>query len=1177
MQLKSIKLSGFKSFVDPTTIQIGGKLVGVVGPNGCGKSNIIDAVRWVLGESRASELRGESMKDVIFNGTAQRKPSGRASVELTFDNSDGRIGGQWGKYGELAVRRVLTREGGSTYFINNVPVRRRDVQDIFLGTGLGPRAYAIIGQGMIARIIESRPEELRVFLEEAAGVSKYRERRRETENRLLDTRENLNRVSDILHELEQNLEKLRFQADLARQYRNLTEARDRQQKLLWLMQKQMSVREQTELMQKTEAAKTELEAMTASLFKCEAELERLRETHDSANRKLHGAQGELYQTNAEIGSLEAQIRYVIETKKRLQAQMLAYRNQKDQWSGQIAAFSEEFASAKEALAGISLDSEAAQEDYLHRIDELPERENSLDSVREQAQEIHDRILQIRQQIAVSSNSHKNLTASLADLQIRQEKLFRQQKEMPEPDADALASMREELAGQEYELEELRLKKEFKEEQIPELEETCRVMRGQLDEYTTLCMQGEARLSALKQLQDKTRTRGKWQDWLDRHELADFPPLWQFIHIDAKWERALETVLAERIGAFELSSLDWARSFSKEDLPARVCFFTAGDTTFSVADDRKADGPVSLAELVRCDKPYLSEVLRNWLCYVYISDSLEAALLERERLPAGACYVVPEGHLIDRKSVRLFTVESETEGFFSRQQEIERLEQLQKRRQTERSAALAQLKQVETELNEVHAQLQEWRNQAGSMTHRIHDIRLSILKAEEAERLYREQTTRVENDLNELEEARREKEVALCEEEKRLEEMDRLLGEWQQKEEDFRDVTVGEEEKLKIFREELRQAERKVEQAAFEKESLMKRLAELERQIETAEKQIATVSGNLDQGQLELQELDDKAAQDNLQTLLDRRVAQEEAMTKLRQNLDDLAQQLRTSLEQRLQLERALQPQRDKIVSLQLKEQAARLDAEQYDRKLAEVAADVDELAKWLPHSAKPSVFQSEIDRLSAEIEKLGPVNLGAAIELEEGERRQGYLQEQYQDLSDATTTLEDAIKRIDRETRDLLKNTFDQVNKSLNELFPMLFGGGHAQLLMTGSEILDSGVQIMAQPPGKKNATIHLLSGGEKALTAIALVFSLFQLNPAPFCLLDEVDAPLDDANTERFSNMVTKMSGETQFLFISHNRIAMEMAEELVGVTMQEQGVSRIVTVDINDAEKFSDEVLKA
>ena len=432
-------------------------------------------------------------------------------------------------------------------------------------------------------------------------------------------------------------------------------------------------------------------------------------------------------------------------------------------------------------------------------------------------------------------------------------------------------------------------------------------------------------------------------------------------------------------------------------------------------------------------------------------------------------------------------------------------------------------------------------------------------------------------MSELYHLRQDKEADLQEEEKRLEELDMLLAEWQGKEESSYDRIAKEEEKLGLFREELRQAERKAQQAEFEKETLVKRIAELERQIQTAENQVRIVSGNLDQGQLELQELDDKIAQENLQILLETRMTQENALVELRQNLDDLAQQLRGMLEGRLQLERGLQPQRDKIVSLQLKEQAARINVEQYDRKLAEVMADVGELTQWISPHAKASAFQAEISRLSAEIDGLGPVNLGAAMELDEGEKRQKYLQEQYQDLTDAIVTLEDAIRRIDRETRMLLKNTFDQVNSSLNELFPVLFGGGHARLLMTGNEILDAGVQIMAQPPGKKNATIHLLSGGEKALTAIALVFSLFQLNPAPFCLLDEVDAPLDDANTERFSNMVTKMSEQTQFLFISHNRIAMEMAEELVGVTMQEQGVSRIVTVDINDAAKFSDEVLRA
>ena len=1169
-------MSGFKSFVDPTTIQINGKLIGVVGPNGCGKSNIIDAVRWVLGESRASELRGESMRDVIFNGTTQRRPAGRASVELTFDNSDGRVGGQWGKYGELAVKRVLTREGGSTYFINNVTVRRRDVQDIFLGTGLGPRAYAIIGQGMIARIIEARPEELRVFLEEAAGVSKYRERRRETENRLVDTRENLNRVSDILHELNQNLEKLRVQADLANQYQNLVDARDRQQKLLWLVQKQANAREQAELAQEIEKAQTALEAMTADLFKREAELEKLREAHDMANQKLHAAQGELYKTNAEIGSLEAQIRYVIETRKRLQAQILSFQDQKDQWSRQIITFSEELASGRQDLEEAILNCEAAQELCFCKAGELPGFESLLSEMRGQAQEIHDRILQIRQQIAVSSSNHKNLADILQECQIRQEKLLQQQKQIAEPDMNDLVTKKDEEREQEHLLEELRLNEEFKQDQIPEIENKCRVARERLNECKTRHLQGEARLVTLKQLQDKTQSKSKLHDWLEKHELTGFNPLWQSVHTDPEWETALEAVLSERIRAIELSSLDWAKPFSKETLPARICFFSAQGSG-TETDNGKVSGMDSLVDLVYCDKSSFRDILENWLCHVYVADNLEQALQRRETLPKGACFVVPDGHIVDRQSVRLFAFESETDGVFSRQQEIERLECVQEEMKSELSQAMERFRSAETELDEAQMQIQNWRNQATNVLQRIHEIRLSILKLEEADRLYRDQKIRIDTDLSELYHLIQDKEADLQEEEKRLEELDMLLAEWQGKEESSYDRIAQEEEKLGLFREELRQAERKAQQAEFEKETLVKRIAELERQIQTAESQVRIVSGNLDQGQLELQELDDKIAQENLQMLLETRMTQENALVELRQNLDDLAQQLRVMLEGRLQLERGLQPQRDKIVSLQLKEQAARINVEQYDQKLAEVMADVRELTQWISPHAKASAFQAEISRLSAEIDGLGPVNLGAAMELDEGEKRQKYLKEQYQDLTDAIVTLEDAIRRIDRETRMLLKNTFDQVNSSLNELFPVLFGGGHARLLMTGNEILDAGVQIMAQPPGKKNATIHLLSGGEKALTAIALVFSLFQLNPAPFCLLDEVDAPLDDANTERFSNMVTKMSEQTQFLFISHNRIAMEMAEELVGVTMQEQGVSRIVTVDINDAAKFSDEVLRA
>ena len=585
----------------------------------------------------------------------------------------------------------------------------------------------------------------------------------------------------------------------------------------------------------------------------------------------------------------------------------------------------------------------------------------------------------------------------------------------------------------------------------------------------------------------------------------------------------------------------------------------------------------LSDMLRCDKRSVSQILRYWLSHVYVANSLEEALRNRGMLSDGACIVVPAGHVTDRYSIRFFAAESELDGVFARQQEIARLEQVQHELDAALLDAERQCRHAEDDVEEVKTQIGVWQEQAVSFNERIHDSRLAILKREEAARLYHEQSERVEADLSELLELMHDREASLLEEERRLEELDAHLAQWQEQEVVFHDKVAAGEENLRRLQEAIRQAERKVQQSGFEHESLVNRMAELERQIGAAESQLQRIAGELGQGQLELQELDDGGAQDDLQELLDTRLAQEASLTEARTHLDELAQTLRNLLEQRLQLERSLQPQRDKIVALQLREQAARLNIAQYDQKLAETGADTVELARTLPPQAKIQTMQAEIGRLSAAIEKLGAVNLGAAMELEEGEKRRRYLQEQFQDLNDAIVTLEDAIRRIDRETRMSLKNTFDQVNQSFKSLFAMLFGGGNAQLRMTGNEILDAGVQIMAQPPGKKNTTIHLLSGGEKALTAIALVFSLFQLNPAPFCLLDEVDAPLDDANTERFGNMVNTMSRQTQFLFISHNRIAMEMAEELVGVTMQEQGVSRIVTVDIQDAAKFSNEVLKA
>ena len=916
--------------------------------------------------------------------------------------------------------------------------------------------------------------------------------------------------------------------------------------------------------------------LSADMFKHEAELEKLRQIHDFANESVHKAQGDLYQTNSEIGSLEAQIRYVIESRKRLQAQIVSYTEQKDQWSKQIRSFVDEVTEGKENLVELSQQKEIAHEFFLQQQEEMPALENELDILKEQAQEMHDRVVQIRQQIAVASTNHKNLTASLFDCQSRREKLLSQKEQIDVPDMEELAFLRQEKAEAEQLLEELRFTEESQRDLLPEFEEICLETEKRLEECNAICIQEEARLLALKQVQEKTQGTGKAQDWLSKHGLADFHPLWQDIRIHTGWETALESVLMERIQARGLSTLDWTESFLKDKPPVKTCFFTS-DTESHVNEEDASQPFGLLSSRIQYRNSRIRPVLENWLHGVYAIDNMNEALSRRKTLPEGACFILPEGHIIDRYSVRFFAVESENEGVFSRQQEITRLEQSDRENKLLQSRLNEEFRGAESRLKELNAKIQQWHSEANMQVQRLHDLQMKILKAEELNRRFNDQSEQIDTALAELDEFRQEKEIDLAGEEKRLEELDMMLGEWQQKEADFLETVAGKEEELKVLRDKVHQAERSAQQAEYDERALVKRLDELAKQIETAEKQIQVVSGSLNQGQLELQDLDDKVAQENLQVLLDRRMTQEEVLTQSRQHLDDLAQQCRTLMERRLQIERSLQPQRDKIVAVQLKEQAARINVGQFDQKLLEAGADIAALSDMLPENARVSAFQSEIARLNAEIDGLGPVNLGAAIELDEASGRKKYLEEQFQDLTDAITTLEDAIRRIDRETRSLLKNTFDQVNQSLNELFPVLFGGGHAQLSMTGEEILDAGIQIMAQPPGKKNATIHLLSGGEKALTAIALVFSLFKLNPAPFCLLDEVDAPLDDANTERFSNMVTKMSSQTQFLYISHNRIAMEMAEELVGVTMQEQGVSRIVTVDINDAANFSDEVLRA
>jgi chromosome segregation protein len=1175
VRLSSIKLSGFKSFVDPTNFQVPGQLVGVVGPNGCGKSNIIDAVRWVLGESKASELRGESMQDVIFNGSTHRKPAGRASVELVFDNNDGKAAGQWGQYAEIAVKRTLTRDGTSTYYINGQPVRRRDIQDIFLGTGLGPRAYAIIGQGMISRIIESRPEELRVFLEEAAGVSKYKERRRETENRLHDTRENLLRVDDILRELNSNLEKLEGQAAVATKFHQLQSDQEEKQKLLWLLRKIEAENEQKKYFREMELAQNDLEEQTAKLRNVELTLEHMRQAHFAAGDRLHTAQGSLYQTNAEIGSLEAQIKFVIESRGRLQSQLAALTAQRDQWQHQATEYGGQIEEAEFTLEELSAKVEQSQMMAEQKGESLPMLEQSWREAQARSTESRARIMQAQQQLELESAHQRNASNILNSLAVRRERLQQEKNGLSLPDSAHLTNMRMQLEEKQQALEEQGYLLEEALEQQPRLEEERRAAQQQVNGETAANAQLEARLNALRQLQERVQTQGKVTPWLQKHELDALPRLWQKLNIESGWETALEAVLRERTSALQMSNIEWAKAFFGDAPPAKLALF-APSTALPPAPV-EATGLKPFVNLLKLNDPGLRGLLQDWLHNAYQAGDAAEAFAERARLPAGGYFVTPQGHVVTQNSVRFYAADSEQDGMLARQQEIDNLTKQLRAQQMLADEARARSVRAEAAVSELTRRLTEYRAKLQSLQQSVHALQMDVVKLSEVEARFNQRSTQIEADLAEIAAQEEEQTQIKMESEEKFEQLDMELGNLQGEHEDGQTIFLEKEQRLADAREALRDLERAAQETQFAEKSQRNKIDELRRSIATATAQVAQVTNSLEAGQLELANMESGSANDGLQDLLDRRTDQEKALSDARHELDQITQQLRLFEEGRMSTERALQPQRDKIMEMQLKEQAARLNQEQFAAQLAEAHADEAALAGKLHPEMKASYLQGEVTRLTNAISLLGAVNLAALDELATASERKNFLDAQNADLNEAIATLEDAIARIDRETRDLLQDTFDRVNGHFSELFPILFGGGQARLIMTGDEILDAGVQVMAQPPGKKNATIHLLSGGEKALTATALVFSMFRLNPAPFCLLDEVDAPLDDANTERFCRMVKRMSDHTQFLFISHNKIAMEMANQLIGVTMQEQGVSRIVAVDMQSAANFASEAQAA
>jgi chromosome segregation protein len=1173
VRLTQIKLSGFKSFVDPTAIGTPGQLVGIVGPNGCGKSNVIDAVRWVLGESKASALRGESMQDVIFNGAGERKPVGRASVELFFDNSAGRIGGQWGQYVELSIKRVLTRDGDSTYYINNIPVRRRDIHDLFLGTGLGPRAYAIIEQGMISRVIEAKPEELRVFLEEAAGVSKYKERRKETEGRLADARENLARVEDIRIELGHQLEKLDAQAKVATEYRDLEARLAQAQQLLWFSKAQDAQRSRERASGEIANLTVALEGLVADVRSVEAALEAMRSEHYAAGDALHERQGEFYAANAEVTKLEQQLAFARESETRISQQVAQLTEQLGALAAQQRALDDDGIEARRSLeAALAAQQHTAAEEQAAQA-ALPQLEEAVREAAAQAAQLQERIALAEQGIRVIETRREHVSRTLTQIAQRRQRLDDEAAALAAPASDPVAEIEEQLGQETRELASKEAALNALRASVQSLQERQRAASVDAQQTQKTLTDLDARQQALAALQAKIGQGENNAAWLESKGLADARRLFSGLDIDPGWDNALEAALRERLEAVELPDLDAVADWPADATPpGRIALFAPAPSSQSSNGATDA-----LLARVRCDRPEVSRLLADWLRGVRCRDSVSDAIRARGELGVGEAFVTPQGHLISAQAVDFFAPDSALHGVLARKRELAELEHAIVGARDAASAAHGTFRDIEAELERAQRDYHGESLAFASQQRRCHDLELELMQLKQAAEAAGKRRAQIADELAEVA-------ALVAAEEDQARELARELADAQSRLHDEfarRDSQRARRSDTEVAlargRERQRLGERASQEAAFAERSSRDRLAELERRGASLAEQVEQQRRLLEQLTSERAAIDWTPVEEALQRQLAARGEAEQALANARDRIETIGADLRAKEEARLVAEQKLEPARARIEEMRLKEQAAAIAEQQFSDQLAEAHADVASLPERLKAFGNKSQLPGEIERVTKAMSDLGAVNLAALEELTAATERKQYLDAQAADLTEAMSTLEHAIRQIDRESRQLLQQTFDTVNENFAKLFPALFGGGQARLLLTGEEILDSGVQVLAQPPGKRNTSIHLLSGGEKALTAISLVFALFQLNPAPFCLLDEVDAPLDDPNTERFCRMVRQMSGETQFLFISHNKITMEMAGQLIGITMPEAGVSRVVAVDIAEALELAEAQVEA
>ena len=1164
MRLSTIKLSGFKSFVDPTTLHLPTNMTGIVGPNGCGKSNIIDAIRWVMGESAASRLRGDSLTDVIFSGSSARKPVSQASVELIFDNSDHTITGEYAAFNEISVKRTVSRDGQSGYYLNGGKCRRRDITDLFLGTGLGPRSYSIIEQGMISQVIEAKPEELRVYLEEAAGISKYKERRKETETRIRHTRENLDRLNDLREEVGKQLQHLARQAKQAEQYTAIQAERkvkDAEWKALEFRALDARLQGLREQLAREE---TRLEQLIAEQRHAESALETGRERRETASDALNTAQAAVYQVGSTLARVEQQIAHQRELSVRLQRARDEAQAALAELGSHISGDEQKLDVLREALAEAEPRLELLQEEDLLRQDALRDAEARLADW-QQRWDAHSR----EQAEAARAGDVERTRIEHLDRQILDADRRRQQlrDERAGLDLDTLADAFEQLQlqheTQKESLESLTGEVEARKQATAEVQERQRAAQSELAELRKQAQAARGRLASLETLQAAAlgQEKGAAKHWLETHGLHDAARVGERLQVDAGWENAVEAALGQLIEAVIVEAPEQLVDALGELGEGRLAL-VAG------ANDDTAYPATSLAAKVQGPR-----AIRRLLARLHAADTLADARALQATLGEGDSVITRGGERLGDGWVRIARSGAAKQGALLREKELQSLRgEIEQHQQREREldAALAQLRDAhlaaeqqredaQRQLYMAHRNVSELAGQLQSQQGRLENARNRI--------------ARIDAELAQLEEGLEANKEQAAEARIRIEDALGRMGNL----ESTRQTLDNERRYLTDKREAARTAAREARDAAhalaLTLESQRVQVVALAQALERMGGQRGQLDSRLGDLAAQLAEGDApvQALEAERQAALEERVRADRELAQARSTLEGIDAELRQHEQVRQQRDAQALAQREAIGQRRLDQQALALKAEQFSAAVVEAGFVMDEVLNMLPENAEAGAWERTVGELDARLRRLEPVNLAAIAEHAEAAQRKEYLDAQDADLRSALETLEEAIRKIDRETRGRFRDTFDRVNAGVQELYPRLFGGGHAYLELTGEDLLDTGVAIMARPPGKRVSNISLLSGGEKAMTAVALVFAIFRLNPAPFCLLDEVDAPLDEANVGRFTAMVSEMSEAVQFLFVTHNKATMEAARQLSGVTMREPGVSRLVSVDLAEAARLA------